>query len=816
MWQLVKSHLRKGKFGFIVVALLATLSIMMMVIGLSICLELDTVYARKLEKDHAPDALFEVSGFQENEAERFDAYFLENFEMDGVAEWEKETSYRLAAQNLQEGYLSFSDGNKGVSMNGSVIREYDVSSKYRLPLRSVRTEGEGFKLYLSGWLANKEGYQLGNTVEINHKGRIYTGYVAGIVESTSRLYWYEFFVESDFFQTLKDDQVIVSDGVLYQVTYKDRSVLELDRRYDVFQQLIIDYQRENAAPDKEMIDWDYCDWSIASKATLPYITLLGAALVGFSVLTALICCIVILFLVRSSITDEVRNLGVLKSLGYTTRQIRMSYLAVYAVVIGVALLLGIVLGISLMPAFVNIITMMTYLQMSVPLNAWAVLLSIVFTPAIILITVYLTTVAVKRITPLSALRNNLSQHNFKRNRMPLARSRMPVNVALGVKSVVGERGRSVTVGVIVGLMSILCAFVSVVYYNLKVDQTALIQLSGVEQYDFILGIGEENPDDYFDQIARMEHFEGMTTNATYRVLLNDYGVITIELYGSYDYKRTNVLYRGEYPKNTDEIVVSAKIAEKMGKQIGDMITIVSQHFDYEKGDYTDTSVDCLIVGLTQKIGQDSWCYGLVSLLDSLGNHYTNFSRAIYFEKGYVPESQEINKLLINYKKSLGLEGNFKFNGFMTGEGKLRDEILNVVEPACDAIVGAIIAISAIVIAVLLAMLIKLKVLREKRRYALYKALGYTGIQIMSQISVTMLVLSLIGSIAGGLLGGLLSAPFLSLIGSFLGLVSMNFTVNVGYIVLVVVMINVLVYAFSMLFSLGIRRIRPATMLKERD
>ena len=60
--------------------------------------------------------------------------------------------------------------------------------------------------------------------------------------------------------------------------------------------------------------------------------ILGAALVAFSVLIALIVALVIAFLVRSSIIDEVRNLGILKSLGYTTDMLRLSYLAIYTII----------------------------------------------------------------------------------------------------------------------------------------------------------------------------------------------------------------------------------------------------------------------------------------------------------------------------------------------------------------------------------------------------------------------------------------------------------------------------------------------------
>ena len=58
------------------------------------------------------------------------------------------------------------------------------------------------------------------------------------------------------------------------------------------------------------------------------------------------------------------------------------------------------------------------------------------------------------------------------------------------------------------------------------------------------------------------------------------------------------------------------------------------------------------------------------------------------------------------------------------------------------------SITAIVIALLLVILIKLKLLRERRNYAVYKALGFTSLGIMLQIVTAMLLLGILGSAAG--------------------------------------------------------------------
>ena len=89
-----------------------------------------------------------------------------------------------------------------------------------------------------------------------------------------------------------------------------------------------------------------------------------------------------------------------------------------------------------------------------------------------------------------------------------------------------------------------------------------------------------------------------------------------------------------------------------------------------------------------------------------------------------------------------IDGNVKFHGFQSGEFYIGSMFLNTVETAADAVMSVFFSITAIVIALLLVMLIKLKLLRERRYYAVYKALGFTSLGIMLQIVTAMLLLGI--------------------------------------------------------------------------
>jgi len=58
MWSIIKSHFHKGKTGFFITGLFVVLSVMMMIIGLSICLGMGDLYENTKILTNSADATF--------------------------------------------------------------------------------------------------------------------------------------------------------------------------------------------------------------------------------------------------------------------------------------------------------------------------------------------------------------------------------------------------------------------------------------------------------------------------------------------------------------------------------------------------------------------------------------------------------------------------------------------------------------------------------------------------------------------------------------------------------------------------------------
>ncbi len=817
MWSIIKSHFHKGKVGYIITSLFVILSVLMMIVGVSICLGINDMYLNARNLSNSPDISLYV---KESVGGPASQRVIDNLtQREDIETLDIQPYYKLEMPESDNGYVCnfiFSD-NSVMAMKSIGFYNIDDSNNKFKPYVRNQIEGEGFKFYVSGnYLITGH---IGDRVFFRYNGEEYLGYVAGVFDDMCKLYSAQYFyVDNDFFSLLtkysqEDSQnyIMLQQAINIRLSCNDevQSKNAQNEIATTFIDILNEYNKQNIGVENQVIvDGNSGIRQVFKDATSPFILILGAAMIAFAVIVAVIVAIVIAFLVRSSVMDEVRNLGVLKSLGYTTNMLRLSYLAIYGIIALACMLVGIVLGITLMPTFVNIITNMARLDMSraVSLNVGGVFIAIALIIFVIGGVVMLATGKVKRVTPLSAMRNNVETHNFKRNLIPLSKSKVHLNVTLGAKSAVGEVNRSIMVIAVVLIMSLLTSFISVIYYNLKVDQTAIIQMSAIECPDYVIGLRYDDTKPYFDALRGMDSYE-------YDMLAYDASCYIDgqwqrgQYYENFEILRTKILYKGRYPKYSNELILNEKYAKEKGYEIGDTITLNLHEYSLDT-----INKECVIVGYYQSVFENCNYMAYYDLVkEYIKIDTNNWQRFFYFKQGQTPSIEDIKAVL----KTVNNESEINFGGFVTGRARLENMILNTVESTAEAVMTVFMSITAIIISLLLIMLIRLKILRERRNYAVYKALGYTTTNIMTQIAITMVILGVIGSVVGSIVGALLTSPILSLVGGMIGVGHFAFVIPWGFVVAILFGVPILIYLVSMLCAVPVRKITPAKSLRER-
>src|SRR5699024_1335128 len=128
---------------------------------------------------------------------------------------------------------------------------------------------------------------------------------------------------------------------------------------------------------------------------------------------------VIKFSVSNNIEEGMVNIGVLKAIGYTSRQILSSVILQYILIALCGSIIGIALSYALMPLIGDIISTLSGLIWVQRFDMTVNLVSIFFVMICVVLVTLLSAFRVKKILPVVALRGGIQTHSFRKNHIPL-------------------------------------------------------------------------------------------------------------------------------------------------------------------------------------------------------------------------------------------------------------------------------------------------------------------------------------------------------------------------------------------------------------
>lgn len=313
-----------------------------------------------------------------------------------------------------------------------------------------------------------------------------------------------------------------------------------------------------------------------------------------SILFIVIAFVVLRFTISFTLSEEFREIGVMKAIGIGNFKIRVLYLVKYT---GLSVI-GAVIGLALSFPFGKML-MSVSSQTIIVGNQSPVLANIlcaVLVIAVILLFCYGCTGKVKKLTPIDAVRNGQTGERFrKKSLMSLGRSRLPVTPFLALNDIVSSPRRysiiTLTFFLCLALLLMLSATVS------TMNSDSLATAFGWADCDIYLDskiIAECMLEDGHEKLER--HLDKMEqTLAENGIPAKCYQEILFALPVSFGENESNIyIYQGtgstmdmyEYtagisPQNTDEIAITRIAADKLNANIGDTVTIKTIDGDKE-------------------------------------------------------------------------------------------------------------------------------------------------------------------------------------------------------------------------------------------
>lgn len=779
LFNLALANIRKGKSAAISLFILIMIATLLLNIGLMVITKMDTFYDDKVKQLHDPHVSIIMSSRDYKQAY---SDFLE--QRAGVEHFEMESIVFMPSTKIRYG----NNDTDSASVLVNADRE-----KYFSPLQFVERldDSQRYDIYMPLSFKVSGGYKLGDSYTITYQDKAYTYRIAGFFEVTmlgmNNMGIIKYMLPSAAYEELSNQLGEEAAGVMMNASLKDsvQSTAVLSAFNKKFPQL----SKEGAIPT-------YREGNIEFTKSSNGITIniIAMILVAFAAVVLLVSLIVIKSRVNDSIEDAIVNIGILKAVGYTSSQIVYSINLQFICITTIAGLVGTSISYLLIPVFGIVVSTMSGLLWINGFNPTVNLVSILIVVILVPLVTLLSSLQIRKLHPVTALRGGLTTHSFKKNFIPLEKSKGALQFMLACKTILMNRKQNVMITAIITAITFTSVFAIVLYYNVAVDNKAFIHLVGAETSNVSILVKTESDNkkliEHLNQLDRVKKTSMLDLIATkvegdkvYTNISDDFSKLD-----------NQTVFEGRYPKYDNEIALSWVVANNHHKKIGDTVKV-------EVG---NTAYEYLITGLSQSIGNIGQAAQLtLSGVKHMIPDYKQLSTKVYLQG--VDNQSFIQAMKEQY-------------GTVIQKITDVDEAINsssdVYISAVFAVMVMIIVIAILVVVLLLYLVIKTMIIRRKKEFGILKAIGYTTLQLMNQIALSFVPIVIIGAAIGGVLGYFYTNAMLTVLLSSIGSHSVHFVVKGPLIFFLCVGLVVMAYLVSMLVARRIKRISAYGLIVE--
>lgn len=781
IWNLATANIRKSKGSAISLMVLILVATLLLNVGLSIFTKVKPLFQDKVEELHAPHAvvILQKDSYKPSYAD----YMLGR---PGVMEVETEAVLRMGLANIQMG------GGNEVGLGVALMNKDQARKVAPLKLKDSINVSPEEAIYVPFPLMNS-GYELGDTLVLRYLESEYRYTIAGYYESTVysmvNAGILKFFLEEPAYEQLERRIGGTASSMMMSIRMEEP---------EQSSQLLRDFKNDTSlqvSGEGALVNWNTMDYTGMEMTSTMMISIFAMIIVAFSWIIVIVGLIVIRFRVLNSIEDQMVNLGALGALGYTSRQLIASMLLQFMMTGVVGAVLGTLLCYAITPGINRILTNLAGFQWERGFRPDIDIISLVVVLALVAVVTLLASRRIKRLPPVTALRGGVHTHSFRKNHIPLATSRGRLQFLLALKSMAANMKQNFIVMVIVAGVTFAAVFSIIMYLNVAVDKQALYNMAGSEMADVVVH-AHPNADEEALYADLKRHPGVAKTNKL------DVAILTVEeeemaVYFSDDYSRMENLaaYEGRMPQYDNEIVITGVMADMFGIGIGNLVEVDRSG---DLGKY-------LVTGLTQTMNNGGRiAYMTIDGLKQLNPDYNIRSFYLYLDNDVSIDAFN-EEVRLSYAGQIAMLDNYR---------ELGEAQLGTYTTAITSLMAIVLVVTAIVVGLILYLVIQTVILKRKRDFGIYKGLGYTSMQLMTQIGLSFLPVVALGAGLGVVLGSLGTNPLLSTLLYSVGISNAMFNVNFSVVLMLGLSIVLFAYLVSLLAARKIRSISAYGLITE--
>lgn len=615
-----------------------------------------------------------------------------------------------------------------------VQSDRDLALNYFLEDGSILENVPAGQIYLSYCVAKNEGLEPGDkiTIELGGINREFT--FAGSFRAAvgdAELFGFARFVvnAADFDELLSDEAVISGSSAKLCYLYTADLDRTLSQISDVTENFIF-------ACDREMLKFSYL-----------FDMLVTGVLLIVSLILILISFVVLRFTITFTLSEEFREIGVMKAIGIRSIKIRGLYLTKYAALSIIGAALGLVLSFPFGRMLMDLSSksVMINSQSTALINVICAFL----VPAVILLFCLSCTGKVNKMTPIDAVRNGQTGERFrKKSLMKLGRSRLGTTAFLAVNDIVSSPRRY---GIIT-LTFFLCMSLLIILSNCTTSLTSkkLLKCFHMAECHLVIDTGsmmnfssEDGRVELKKYLSEVE--QTLAENGMPAECMQEFGMYSTFMYEGQESRvlafqgtgTTMDMYEyteGTPPQNSGEIALTTYAARALQAKIGDTVVMSTPAGEREY----------IVTALYQSMHNSGVAATLYSGEDI---NYTQFLMTPGMQIRFTdnPGDQEIRRRMDQIRELFP-----EFTDVKTA-GEWVKKTTGVAD-AIDAVKKISAALTIILAALVTVLMERSFIAKEKAEIALMKAVGMKNSKIYAHHTTRFLIVVTAAVTAAELLG----------------------------------------------------------------
>ena len=566
-WRILKKDLKRKRAMNVILLVFIILASMFMSSGVSNIITVSTALDRYFEMADVPD----YWAMSENKSTDKDICgTLEN--ASAIDEFRTEEFVRMSQSNITR---------KGEPLNDSNVNQIlvlqsgrDMGMNYFPDDGSILKSVPKGKIYASRFTEKNMGLKVGDkiTVEIEGISREFTfaGGFKDAVLGSELMGIKRFIINGEDFDEYMSDETMKN---MYGGKFLYIHTADLDKALSQIADISDSF---TFASDTDTLGQAYI-----------FNMIIMGLILAVSLILIIISFAVLRFTIAFTLSEEFREIGVMKAIGIRNIKIRGLYLTKYFAISVVGAALGLILSYPFGKMLLN------YSSESIIIdsgnNGFINIGCAVLTAAVILLFCLGCTGRVSKMSPVDAVRNGQTGERFrKKSVMSLGKSRLGTTAFLAANDIVSSPKRYAVIVLAFFLCMSLLIMLSNTTASLKsgkllkyfgnADCHAVTDI-GDEAVKFMTVDGHEKVKKYLDDMEQTLAENGMPAEC-----MTEYYIYTMIRYGEYESKTailqgtgtTMDMYEyleGTPPQNSCEIAVTTLLAKKLGAEIGDTVTL---------------------------------------------------------------------------------------------------------------------------------------------------------------------------------------------------------------------------------------------------